>query len=699
MPTAYPGLHGTDPEVGGHDAAAAARRRVQHDRGGQVAPRARRASVRTRDRSTGGRSASASSATTGSSRATRTSGARTSSATTSTSTRRPRPKTATTSPRTSPTPRSATSRTRSTRHPIARSSSTSHSARCTRRITSRRSGSSRTAVASTADGSAGARRCSRARSRLGIVPEGTVLSERPPWVQDWDALQRRRAPAVYARFQEVFAGFLTHTDAQIGRVVIVPRGDRRARQHARDARVRQRHQRRRRPHRDVQRAPLHAGAARDHRGEPRAPRRVRRLPLLQPLPVGLGVGGQHAAAAVEALHVAGRHPHAADRALARRLRRARRGARAVRARDRPHAHGARRVRRRRARHRSTASRNSRSTAPASRATFDDAGAPSPRAVQYFEMLGFTLDRLRRLEGDHRPRVAGRRRRGAAARGEPRLRRPTSGRCSTSTTTSPRPPTSPTSIPTCWRGSQERLARRSRRATRCSRSSTASSRASPPRCPPPESRRVALRVTGRRAARCPTTRCRACSAGSASPPRSTCRRRPGRRALRDGRLDERVRVLRARRHSSCSRSTAPATCAWCADPRPCPPVRHRLVVPLRRRRRQRPGGHAAARRRRGRVGHARRGGADVLAARRHRALPRPRPRLPGVRRLRGPVRVERRAPRGDRGSRPPDAARPGRRSCGSRSPAVTASERWSSCAELRAGRWGGPCRSRSRCARG
>jgi arylsulfatase A-like enzyme len=53
---------------------------------------------------------------------------------------------------------------------------------------------------------------------LGVVPEGTVLSERPPWVQDWDMLtaDERR---VYARFQEVFAGFLTHTDAQIGRLI------------------------------------------------------------------------------------------------------------------------------------------------------------------------------------------------------------------------------------------------------------------------------------------------------------------------------------------------------------------------------------------------------------------------------------------------------------------------------------------------
>jgi arylsulfatase len=58
-----------------------------------------------------------------------------------------------------------------------------------------------------------------ARQRdLGIVPAGTRLTERPPWIPDWDALpadQRR----LFARFMEVFAGFLTHTDAQIGRVL------------------------------------------------------------------------------------------------------------------------------------------------------------------------------------------------------------------------------------------------------------------------------------------------------------------------------------------------------------------------------------------------------------------------------------------------------------------------------------------------
>ncbi|HEV2368337.1 MAG TPA: arylsulfatase [Acidimicrobiales bacterium] len=50
----------------------------------------------------------------------------------------------------------------------------------------------------------------------GIVPAGTVLTPRPSWVAGWDDLgaDERR---MHARQQEVFAGFLTHTDAQIGR--------------------------------------------------------------------------------------------------------------------------------------------------------------------------------------------------------------------------------------------------------------------------------------------------------------------------------------------------------------------------------------------------------------------------------------------------------------------------------------------------
>ena len=53
---------------------------------------------------------------------------------------------------------------------------------------------------------------------LGVVPPGTRLSDRPPWVPAWVDLDDR-ARAVAARFMECFAGFLSHADAQIGRVL------------------------------------------------------------------------------------------------------------------------------------------------------------------------------------------------------------------------------------------------------------------------------------------------------------------------------------------------------------------------------------------------------------------------------------------------------------------------------------------------
>ena len=52
----------------------------------------------------------------------------------------------------------------------------------------------------------------------GLLPAGTRLSERPSWVPPWDSLSpdERR---LYARMMEVYAGMLTHTDAQVGRVL------------------------------------------------------------------------------------------------------------------------------------------------------------------------------------------------------------------------------------------------------------------------------------------------------------------------------------------------------------------------------------------------------------------------------------------------------------------------------------------------
>ena len=52
----------------------------------------------------------------------------------------------------------------------------------------------------------------------GLFPPGTRMSARPHWVPAWDDLagDDRR---VAARFMECFAGFLSHADAQIGRVL------------------------------------------------------------------------------------------------------------------------------------------------------------------------------------------------------------------------------------------------------------------------------------------------------------------------------------------------------------------------------------------------------------------------------------------------------------------------------------------------
>ena len=52
----------------------------------------------------------------------------------------------------------------------------------------------------------------------GIVPSGTSLTGRPPWIPDWSQLSvdERR---LFSRYMEVFAGFVTHTDAQIGRLL------------------------------------------------------------------------------------------------------------------------------------------------------------------------------------------------------------------------------------------------------------------------------------------------------------------------------------------------------------------------------------------------------------------------------------------------------------------------------------------------
>lgn len=56
------------------------------------------------------------------------------------------------------------------------------------------------------------------QKELGIIPEDAVLTERNEYVEAWDDLSEEQKK-LYSRYMEVYAGFLTHTDEQIGRVI------------------------------------------------------------------------------------------------------------------------------------------------------------------------------------------------------------------------------------------------------------------------------------------------------------------------------------------------------------------------------------------------------------------------------------------------------------------------------------------------
>lgn len=53
---------------------------------------------------------------------------------------------------------------------------------------------------------------------LGVVPANTVLTPRPEQIPAWDSLSSDEQK-LYARHQEVFAGFLAHTDHEVGRLL------------------------------------------------------------------------------------------------------------------------------------------------------------------------------------------------------------------------------------------------------------------------------------------------------------------------------------------------------------------------------------------------------------------------------------------------------------------------------------------------
>ena len=56
------------------------------------------------------------------------------------------------------------------------------------------------------------------QKKLGVVPADTVLTPRPNEIEAWDSLSPD-AKRLYARHMEVFAGFLSHTDYHVGRLL------------------------------------------------------------------------------------------------------------------------------------------------------------------------------------------------------------------------------------------------------------------------------------------------------------------------------------------------------------------------------------------------------------------------------------------------------------------------------------------------
>ncbi len=56
------------------------------------------------------------------------------------------------------------------------------------------------------------------QKQLGIVPANTILTPRPKSIPAWDTLSGKDK-RLYARMQEVFAGYLAYTDHEIGRVI------------------------------------------------------------------------------------------------------------------------------------------------------------------------------------------------------------------------------------------------------------------------------------------------------------------------------------------------------------------------------------------------------------------------------------------------------------------------------------------------
>ena len=135
---------------------------------------------------------------------------------------------------------------------------------------------------------------------LGILPAGTKPSPRDPDTTAWDSLGADEK-RLYARMMEVFAGFLEHTDHQVGRLIAVPRADPGALEDTLITAISDNGASAEGgPPRLDQREPLLQQRPRDAGGQPQGDRPAGRPAVLQPLPMGLGLGGKHAVSPLEA---------------------------------------------------------------------------------------------------------------------------------------------------------------------------------------------------------------------------------------------------------------------------------------------------------------------------------------------------------------------------------------------------------------
>ena len=212
------------------------------------------------------------------------------------------------------------------------------------------------------------------QKELGIVPADAELSRHDPDVPDWDVAARPDARRLFSRMMEVFAGFLSHTDHHLGRLldflrehgeldntIVMVISDNGASAEGG-------------PTGTTNEAQFFNNAQEPLEDSLSVDRRDRRPEPLQPLPVGLDLGGQHAVPALEAGDLPGRSPATRSLSRGRPGSGEGRGAHAVRA---HHRHGADRpgpARHRAARRRSAASRSRRCTASASRTPSTTRGA-------------------------------------------------------------------------------------------------------------------------------------------------------------------------------------------------------------------------------------------------------------------------------------------------------------------------------------